>query len=631
MESESIMKHSLLNYDFPADLNGMSEREMGLLAYEIRDFLLEEVSKTGGHIASNLGVVELSIAIHKVFDSPTDKIIWDVGHQSYVHKILTGRAKDFDSLRQLGGISGFPKREESPHDVYDSGHSSVSISAAMGFAVARDLKGETHQVVSVIGDGALTGGVAFEAMNNVGDAGLSMVVILNDNEMSISQNIGGITQHLSRLRASKGYLDFKKQVKKTLKGIPCIGAGLYSGMEHVRDSVKYAIVPGAIFEELGFKYLGPVDGHNIHDLLETLKLASGLHEPVLVHVVTKKGKGYRNAENNPGKFHGIGAFDLTTGQPLSGKGRDSYSAVFGRRLASLARQDCRIIAISAAMVSATGLGPFQEEFPDRIFDTGIAEQHAVTFAAGLALSGQKPVAAIYSTFLQRAYDQVVLEVCMQKLPVVFAIDRAGCVGNDGETHHGIFDLSYLLPIPNLMVLAPKDGQELADMLDYALTLDSPCAIRYPRGETADLSQVSQCLPMNGKAEILQEGTDVSIFAAGKMAEIGLAACELLAKSGIKAELINPRFLKPLDRETLTASAQKTGRVVTLEDNVIQGGFGSAVTSMLQEEGVCPVSVKIMGWPDHFIEQGGSEELFAKYGLDAVGIAERTVSFLEGTS
>lgn len=626
-----MMEHSLLNYDFPADLNGMSEREMGLLAYEIRDFLLEEVSKTGGHIASNLGVVELSIAIHKVFDSPRDRIIWDVGHQSYVHKILTGRARDFDGLRQLDGISGFPKREESPHDAYDSGHSSTSVSAAMGFAVARDLKGETHQVVSVIGDGALTGGVAFEAMNNVGDAGLSMIVVLNDNEMSISQNIGGITQHLSRLRASKGYLDFKKQVKKTLKGIPCIGAGLYSGMEHVRDSVKYAIVPGAIFEELGFKYLGPVDGHNIHDLLETLKLASGLHEPVLVHVVTKKGKGYRNAENNPDKFHGIGSFDLTTGLPLSGKGSESYSALFGRRLASLARQDERIIAISAAMVSATGLGPFQEEFPARIFDTGIAEQHAVTFAAGLALCGQKPVAAIYSTFLQRAYDQVVLDVCMQKLPVVFAIDRAGCVGNDGETHHGVFDLSYLLPIPNLTVLAPKDGQELADMLDYALTLNSPCAIRYPRGEAADLSQTSQCLPMNGKAEILREGNDVSIFAAGKMVEIGLAACELLAKSGVRAELVNPRFLKPLDRETLAASAQKTGRVVTLEDNVMQGGFGSAVMSMLHEEGVCSVPVCVMGWPNRFIEQGGTGELFAKYGLDAAGIAERTVSFLEGTS
>ncbi len=630
------MKHSLSDYDFPADLKEMSEREMELLSYEIRDFLLDKVSKTGGHIASNLGVVELSIALHKVFDSPKDKIIWDVGHQSYVHKILTGRAAGFDSLRCLDGMSGFPKREESPHDMYDSGHSSTSISAAMGYAAARDLMGEEYNVISVIGDGALTGGVAYEAMNNAGDAGSKLIVILNDNEMSISENIGGMSQHLSKLRASKGYLDFKKQLKKTLKGIPRVGEGLYSGIEHLRDSVKYAIVPGAIFEELGFKYFGPVDGHNLHDLIEALNLAKVPEGPVLVHIVTKKGKGYRNAENDPGKFHGVGPFDLTTGKALTGGNGLSYSQVFGKKLVQLASRDQRICAISAAMVSATGLSQFQARYPDRLFDVGIAEQHAVSFAAGLALSGCRPVVAIYSTFLQRAYDEVILDVCMQKLPVVFAIDRAGCVGNDGETHHGVFDLSYLTHMPNMTVLAPKDGPELAAMLEYAVSLDGPCAIRYPRGEARDLT-AEQLIekersgpdrPFDGSAELLREGSDVSLFAVGKMNEIALEACNRLKLRGIDAELINVRSVTPPDEAALLKSAEKTGKVITLEDNVVTGGFGAGVLGLLAEREKGRIPVAVMGWPDRFIEHGSVGQLFARYGLDAQGILERTVAFLE---
>lgn len=622
------MKNSIINYNFPQDLKEMSEKNLELLSYEIRDFLIDKVSKTGGHFASNLGVVELSIALHKVFNSPTDKIIWDVGHQSYVHKILTGRAASFDGLRCLNGISGFPKREESPHDMFDTGHSSTSISAAMGYAMARDLKGEDYAVISVIGDGALTGGIAYEALNNMGSSKSKMIVILNDNEMSISKNTGGISQHLAKLRASQTYLDLKKQLKKTLKNIPGFGEGLYHGIEHIRDSVKYAIVPGAIFEELGFKYFGPVDGHNIHDLIEVLSIAKLMGEPVLIHVITKKGKGYKNAENNPGKFHGIGAFDPTTGNVLSQSDSLSYSKVFGNKIVQLANNNPKIVAISAAMIEATGLDKFASKYPDRIFDAGIAEAHAVTFAAGLAADGFKPVVAIYSTFLQRAYDQILIDVCMQKLPVVFAIDRAGNVGADGETHHGVFDLSYLCHMPNMTVLAPKDGKELAQMLEYAITLDGPCAIRYPRGQAQGFSADSSNYLIDGTSEVIRTGSDVMIMAVGKMVSIGFEVCKKLKLRGIDAGLMNMRFIKPLDKDGIVSAVNKVKHIVTLEDNVIDGGFGISVAGLLAKEGITDVKINMIGWPDKFVEQGSTQELFEKYSLDSESITERVCVFLE---
>lgn len=625
-----MMKYNLLGRDLPNDLKYMDEKQLELLSYEIRDFLIEKLTKTGGHVASNLGVVELSIALHTVFESPKDKIIWDVGHQSYVHKILTGRAENFDGLRSFGGMSGFPKREESPHDMFDTGHSSNSISAAMGFAVARDLKDEDHSVVAVIGDGALTGGMAYEGLNNAGSAKSRMIVIVNDNEMSISKNIGGMSQHLSKLRASRGYLDFKKQLKKTLKGIPAVGQGLYSGLEHIRDTVKYAVVPGAIFEELGFKYFGPIDGHNIHDLLEALHVAKVMREPVLLHVITKKGKGYRNAEANPGKFHGIGPFNSETGNVLSSSGNLSYSNVFGNKLVQLATEDSNIVAISAAMIEGTGLEKFSKQFPNRIFDAGIAEAHAVTFAAGLALNGFRPVVAIYSTFLQRAYDQILIDVCMQNLPVIFAIDRSGIVGADGETHHGIFDLSYLGHMPNMTVLAPKDGKELAEMLAYATTLDGPCAIRYPRGQaTNQCDMVKATTPINGRVEWIEEGKDLTILAVGNMVSIGMEVREKLRLRGIEAGLVNARFMKPIDEEGILALASQTKCMVTLEDNVLDGGFGSKVEMLLAEQATGQIKIKAIGWPDQFIEHGNNHELFEKYRLDSESIAERVCDFFEG--
>lgn len=622
------MKKTILDYQFPEDLKMMSERDLELLTYEIRDFLIDKVSKKGGHIASNLGVVEVTTALHKVFDSPQDKMVWDVGHQSYVHKILTGRASCFDGLRCLNGISGFPKREESIHDMFDTGHSSNSISAAMGYAAARDLDGDDYSVIAIIGDGALTGGMAYEALNNAGASQSKMIVILNDNEMSISKNIGGISQHLSKLRASQTYLDFKKQLKKTLKGIPGVGEGLYNGFEHIRDSVKYAIVPGAIFEQLGFKYFGPVDGHNIHDLIEVLSFAKLMEGPVLIHAITKKGKGYRNAEINPGKFHGIGAFDPTTGNVLAESKNMSYSMIFGNKLVQLANDNPKIVAVSAAMTDATGLGKFAQKYPNRTFDAGIAEAHAVTFAAGLAASGYKPVVAIYSTFLQRAYDQILIDVCMQKLPVIFAIDRAGNVGADGETHHGVFDLSYLSHMPNITILAPKDGKELAAMMEYALTLEGPCAIRYPRGEAVECSDEISCPVIDGTSERLHYGNDVELFAVGKMVSVGIEACKKLKSRGIEAGLTNVRFVKPYDRESILSASEKTKKLVTLEDNVLDGGYGAIVNRVLAEEGKRDVSVLNIGWPDKFIEQGSTTELFLKYGLDSESIAERVCDFLE---
>lgn len=620
------MKKSLTEYNFPSDLKEMTLNELTLLSYEIRDFLLEKVSRTGGHLASNLGVVELSIALHRAFESPVDKIIWDVGHQSYVHKILTGRADRFDTLRQLGGMSGFPNTAESEHDVFNAGHSSNSISNAAGIAAAGHLNGESNYIISVIGDGALTGGLAYEALNNINSVKSKVIVILNDNGMSISKNIGGVSQHLSRLRTSKGYLGFKHQVKKVLKSSP----GLYQGAEHFKDTIKYAFVDGALFEELGFTYLGPVDGHSIEELLSILELAKRAEGPVLVHAITKKGKGYRNAEMNPNKFHGIAPFDLTTGIELSKSQKPSYSNVFGDKLTEMAACDDRITAVCAAMIDGTGLEGFAQKYPDRTFDVGIAEEHAVSFAAGLARAGKIPVVAIYSTFLQRAYDEIMIDVCLNKLPVIFAIDRAGIVGADGQTHHGIFDISYLSHIPNLTLLSPRDGAELEEMLEYAVKLNGPCAIRYPRGEAAEFNDGRHFSGQNYFMVNRSESggkTDAEIWASGRMVSIAAGTARLLEEKGHTVSIVNAAVLKPFDDTLLKDAASRTKNIVTMEDNVLSGGFCQNVNSFILENNV-HVGVKNLGWPDTFIEHGSPDKLLEIYGLSESAAAERICEFLE---
>lgn len=609
----------------PQKIKKMSLDELKLLTYEIRDFLIDNVSKTGGHLASNLGVVELTIALHKVFDMPRDKIIWDVGHQAYVHKILTGRAEKFSGLRQTGGISGFPKRNESEYDCYDSGHSSSSISAAFGMAAARDLCGENYEVISVIGDGALTGGMAYEALNNAGASESKIIVILNDNQMSISQNTGGITRHLSKLRTSKGYLNFKKHLKTTLKNIPNVGESIYKGAESLRDSLKYALVDGgAIFEELGFTYLGPVNGNDLEDTIEALSMAKRAEGPVLVHVTTVKGKGYKNAEMHPNLFHGVAPFDQTTGKTYKSNEK-TFAQVFGEKMCDIADTDEKVVAISAAMIDGTGLAGFARRFPTRMFDVGIAEEHAVSFAAGLALSGYKPVVAIYSTFLQRAYDQVMIDICMQDLPVVFAVDRAGNVGNDGETHHGMFDISYLSSMPNMTVLAPADGAELAQMLDYALTLDGPCAIRYPRGNAGNDASGEGWF--TGKSRLVKAGSDCEIWAVGNMRERALAVSGILEKKGIKAGVVSVSVIKPLDTSMVSGIAARTRNVITLEDGAVSGGFGETLAAALSGGKERPAVLNI-GWPDKFIEHGSADDLYEKYGFSEESIAERICEFIE---
>lgn len=607
------------------DVKLMTDRETELLAYEIRDYLLDNVSKTGGHLASNLGVVELTIALHRVFSTPRDKLIWDVGHQSYVHKILTGRAADLPTLRQQGGMSGFPKRGESPHDCFDTGHSSNSISAAAGMTAARDLAGDDYNVVAIIGDGALTGGMAYEALNTAGACERSLIVVLNDNGMSISKSIGGISHHLNRLRTSRGYLQFKKHLKSKVKSIPNVGESIYASMEHLRDLVKYSLVEGVFFEEMGFKYMGPIDGHDIEEMTEALQLAKRAGGPVVVHVITKKGKGYRNAELDPGKFHGIGPFEKETGI-CSPACKLSYSDLFGKTLCTLAQEDKRIAAVCAAMEDGTGLAAFARKFPERMFDVGIAEAHAVTFAAGMATRGFRPVVAIYSTFLQRAYDQILIDVCMQNLPVIFAIDRAGNVGNDGETHHGIFDISYLSHMPNMTLLAPADGQELVEMMRYALTCTGPVAIRYPRGAATQL-HLPQRKPFAGKSIVLKQGKDAEIFAVGNMVSVALAVSERLALLGCDIGVVNVAQVSPPDTEAVFGALQRTKRIVTLEDNVLKSGFGETANSIVLAAG--GGQTLNIGWPQAFIEHGNTEDLFKLYHLDEDGITERIREFLEG--
>lgn len=619
---------NLLDGDWPKDLKNLEENELELLSYEIRDFLIEHISKTGGHLASNLGVVELTIALHKVFDCPEDKIVWDVGHQSYVHKILTGRADRFDSLRQLGGISGFPKREESPYDAFDTGHSSTSISAALGMATARDLNRQRFSVVAVIGDGALTGGLSFEALNNLGASQSKVIAIVNDNGMSISPNIGGISKHLTNLRISAGYQDFKKQLKKTLKRIPMLGEGLYAGAEHFRDALKSVMLEGGYFEELGIKYLGPFDGHNISELTTALNLAKNMDSSVVLHVLTQKGKGYPDSEKQPDKFHGIAPFNPNTGEVIKASAGISYSQAFGNKMIEIAEYDPYVTCVCAAMINGTGLENFHTKYPERCFDVGIAEAHAVSFAAGQAAMGLKPVVAIYSTFLQRAYDQIMIDVCMQDLPVIFAIDRAGNVGEDGETHHGVYDISYLSHIPNMNILSPTDVKELELMLEYAISLGKPCSIRYPRGDAPDLSELymNDYGPIEKNKEIFSDG-EILVYATGRMVLPAYTAVERLRKEGKKVALSNIRSIKPLDIESLSCDSKKFEKFVSVEDNVFSGGMGSMLTSFFQGKGVHK-DFLILSWPDRFVEHGNSSMLFKKYSLDAEGVYQRVSEFIE---
>ena len=608
------MSKNLTEYNFPEDIKTMSPDELNLLSYSIRDFLIENISKTGGHLASNLGVVELTIALHRVFDSPEDKIIWDVGHQSYVHKILTGRAGDFDTLRKLDGLSGFPKRKESPHDIYDTGHSSTSISAAAGIAAGRDLKGDKYDVIAVIGDGSMTGGLAFEALNNLGMSKSRVIVILNDNGMSISRNIGGLSEHLGKLRTSEGYLNAKASIKKSIEKIPGIGASLRGSIAKAKDRVKYAIISGGvIFEELGFTYLGPADGHDIDDLIEVLEHAKHVNGPVLVHVITKKGKGYRQAEIYPDRFHGTGPFNTETGHELS-PSKVTYSEVFGRKILELADRDDKITAISAAMCDATGLGGFAVKYPKRFFDVGIAEGHGVTFAAGLACAGFKPVVAIYSSFLQRAYDEILEDVCLQQLPVIFALDRAGIVGADGETHHGIFDISYLSTAPGMTILTPASGKQLEEMLEYAASLGSPAAVRYPRGAAAVEPSIKE--GFTGKNIRISSGRDVDILACGTTYADGRKAVEILRDAGIDAGLVNIGIVKPGEYGFLRDDDGIRNKLyVTLEDNTLNGGFGEIFKA--ENDGLHVLS---LGWPDKFIEHGSTDELKERYGLTPEAMA-----------
>ena len=610
------MSNYLSEHKFPEDLKTMDFDQLELLSYELRDFLVESVSRTGGHLASNLGIVELTIALHRCFDTPRDKIIWDVGHQSYVHKILTGRMQDFGTLRKYGGISGFPKSCESEYDVFDTGHSSTSISLGLGLATARDMKGEDYKVISVIGDGAMTGGLAYEALNNAGSMNTDLIVVLNDNGMSISRNIGGLSGSLGRITSTDKYVHLKTKVKKGLSKVPVVGESVISGLHNVKEDIKYTVIDGIFFEELGFKYIGPVDGHNVKELCQTLERAGKLKGPVLIHAVTQKGKGYSKAEQQPNVFHGIGAFDVDSGKPVKKSSGESYSSVFGSKLIQMADRDDRVIAISAAMTDGVGLEGFCKKFPKRFFDVGIAEGHSVTFAAGLAKAGMRPYVAVYSSFLQRAYDQILEDVCLQNLPVTFCIDRAGVVGADGETHHGLFDLTYLRSMPNMTVLAPKDGPELKAMLELSLESGGPCAIRYPRGTAVDLDM--ECADSAGRAIRLRDGTDADIWAVGTMVKPALEAAERLAADGISAGVVNIASVSPLDEKLLMEAADDFALLVTLEDGIVTGGVGEAVKALTADKDTKVIN---LGWPDQFIEHGTQEQLYQKYGLDAGSIED----------
>lgn len=609
------MSEILDKINLPDDLKKLNLEEKKKLCKEIRNLIIDVTSKNGGHVASNLGVVELTVALHSVFNTPEDKIIWDVGHQCYVHKILTGRKDKFSNIRQFGGISGFPKICESEYDSFNTGHSSTSISIATGMARARDILNEKYEVIAVIGDGSLTGGMALEALNDAGSSKANVKVILNDNEMSISKNVGGIPLYLSKIRTKTGYTRSNRKIKELTNKIPFIGKPIVSFAHYTKQIIKRAIIHNMYFEDIGFTYLGPVDGHNIHKLEDILERSKKIKGPVLIHVVTKKGKGYELAEKNPDKFHGISAYNKETGET---KKKKDYSKVFGDKLIELAKKDKTIVAVTAAMRDGTGLKEFATQFPDRFFDVGIAEQHALGLIAGMAKTGLKPVMPIYSSFLQRGYDQIIHDIALSSIPVTVCIDRAGIVGNDGETHQGIFDLSFLSSIPNIVIMAPKNFEELEKMLEFGVNLNKPVFIRYPRGgENLKFSKTEEI--KLGKAEIIQTGTDLSIIAIGKMVERAKEIANQLAEK--KIEIINARFLKPLDEETILKSIEKTKNVITIEDNLLKGGIGSAVIELINRKAKENIKIKTFGYDDIFVEHGSLDELENKYNLSTEKILE----------
>ncbi len=621
------MTKYLHSYSDFSSIREMNIQELNEFAQEIRQFLIEKVSKTGGHLASNLGVVELTISLFNVFNFDKDKVIWDVGHQSYVHKILTGRKDQFDGLRNYGGISGFPKREESKYDFFETGHSSTSLSAAIGMARARDLRGENSDIIAVIGDGALTGGMALEALNDVGDKKTKLIIILNDNQMSISKNVGGLSTYLSQIRMDSFYNKMKNDVTSTLEKIPTVGKGMVNSIHKIKDGLKQILVPGMFFEDMGIKYIGPIDGHNIKEVSKVLKMAKNIDGPVVIHAITTKGKGYSLAEKSPHKFHSVGPSDCNNGKVKSSKCKN-YSSVFGEELINIAKEKKDVVAITAAMPEGTGLGDFAKEFPKRFFDVGIAEQHAVTMAAGMASSGLKPVFAVYSTFLQRAYDQVLHDVALQNLPVVFAIDRAGIVGQDGETHQGIFDLSYLSHIPNMTIMSPKCVDELKTMLNFALSENYPIAIRYPRGgdnENVHLSPIRKLI--KGKWEVLQgmKGK-IALVATGKMVQNAVLVREKLLQNNIESTVVNACFIKPLDKNLIKKLIESGYSIVTIEDNVISGGLGSNV---LQYVNSISKNTKVvnLGFNDKFITHGSVDTLYKMYNLDVEGIYNNIINLL----
>lgn len=597
----------------PNDIHDIALADFPTLAGEIRQFLVKSVSKTGGHLASNLGVVELTIALHNVLDFPQDKLIWDVGHQAYTHKILTGRKEEFATLRREGGLSGFPKRKESGCDAFDTGHSSNSISAALGYVRARDILGQNHRVVAVIGDGALTGGMAYEALNNAAELKTNFIIVLNDNNMSISRNVGGMSMYLSALRTAQAYTGMKLTITKSLEKVPKIGMPLVDTVRRTKSSIKQLFIPGMLFENMGLTYLGPADGHDMRQMMKLFNEAKRVNGPVVVHVITKKGRGYFPASSNPEKFHGVGPFDPVTGKSMEEKKNPSYTDIFAETMVNLGKENKKLTAITAAMPDGTGLDKFARAFPERFFDVGIAEEHAVTFAAGLALGGLLPVVAVYSSFLQRAIDQILHDVCMQKLPVVFAIDRAGLVGADGETHQGCFDLSYLSMMPNMTVMAPKNGWELKEMLRFAVAYGGPCAIRYPKGSACTEFLEFQEPVVLGKSEVLEEGEEVAVLAVGSMMKIGELVCDGLKEKGICPTFVNVRFVKPLDEELLDELSEEHSLLVTVEENVKRGGFGEQVAAYMQERHPgCRVLCAAIG--DCFVEHGCVESLRARYGL-----------------
>lgn len=616
--------YALLNrIEKPEDVKALTVRELEQLASELRHFIIDTVSQNGGHLAPNLGTVELTLALYSVFSFPGDKLVWDVGHQAYTHKILTGRRDAFKTLRKKGGITGFPNRSESVYDAFGVGHASTSISAALGMALARDAKGEKNQVIAVIGDGALTGGESFEALNNAGDLGTNLIVILNDNEMSIDANVGAMSEYLSRIRIAPQYARAKRDMGSLLMSIPHIGDKVYKTASHLKDGVRSVLVPGSLFEEMGFHYIGLIDGHNIGLLEEVLASAKEMEGPVLIHIHTVKGKGYKPAEQAPEKFHGVGCFDPSTGKSAKKAGcAPSYTSVFSKALIDLAKDRPDILAITAAMPSGTGLKAFGQAYPKRFFDVGIAEEHAMTLAAGMAAAGMHPVIALYSTFAQRAYDQLIHDVCLQNLPVTLCLDRAGLVGEDGPTHHGVFDLSYLRQMPNMCVMAPKDEEELRHMLATAIAIEGPAAVRYPRGAGlgVPLTDSLETLPV-GKAEVLQEEGTIAFLAVGTMVEKAKEAAAILKEEGIEAAVVNMRFIKPLDTELLGEMARTKKLLITAEENVLAGGFGSAVAEYLADHGI-EVPLLRFGIPDLFIEQGTRRELLSLIGLQPDEMAER---------